>query len=169
MVLTRQDKDEITALLADQLNAFKNKVIVEIKGNIFDLLKEEIKKVVKEELKEVEKLNSTVALLQTHVENLKEQSTQLRERCLETENQIEKIEQYGRRLCLRITGIPTKEKETADTVLGKVINLIEESGVDISDSTIDRVHRIGKRKGSSQQIIVCFTTHRHRTLFYKAR
>ena len=75
MVLTRQDKDEIIALLADQLNAFKNKVIEEIKGNIFDLLKEEIKKAVKEELKEVEKLNSTVALLQTHVENLKEQNT----------------------------------------------------------------------------------------------
>ena len=162
MVLTRQDEDEITALLADQLNAFKNKVIEEIKGNIFDLLKEEIKKVVKEELKEVEKLNSTVALLQTHVENLKEQNTQLRERCLETENQIEKIEQYGRRLCLRITSIPTKEKEM---VLGKVKNLIEESGVDISDCA----HRIGKRKGSSQQIILCFTTHRHRTLFYKAR
>ena len=169
MVLTRQDKDEITALLADQLNAFKNKVIEEIKGNIFDLLKKEIKKVVKEELKKAEKLNSTVALLQTHVENLKEQNTQLRERCLETENQIEEIEQYGRRLCLRITTIPTKEKETADMVLGKVKNVIEESGVDISDSTIDRAHRIGKRKGSSQQIIVRFTTHRHRTLFYKAR
>ena len=169
MVLTRQYKDEFTALLAGQSNAFKNKVIEEIKVNIFDLLKKEIKKVVKGELKEVEKLNSTVALLQTHVENLKEQNTQLRERCLETEKQIEEIEQYGRRLCLRITGIPTKEKETADMVLGKVKNLIEESGVDISDSTIDRAHRIGKRKGSSQQIIVRFTTHRHRTLFYKAR
>ena len=68
-----------------------------------------------------------------------------------------------------MSGIPTKEKETADMVFGKVKNLIEESGVDISNSTIDRAHRIGKKKGSSQQIIVRFTTHRHRALLYKAR
>ena len=42
MVFTRQDKDEIIALLADQLNNFKNKVIEEIKSNIFELLKEDI-------------------------------------------------------------------------------------------------------------------------------
>ena len=41
MVLTRKDKDEIIALLADQLNDFKNKVTEEIKRNIFDLLKED--------------------------------------------------------------------------------------------------------------------------------
>ena len=64
MVLTRQDKEEITALLADQLNDFKNKVLEEIKSNIFSLLKEDIKKLVREEIKEVEKLNSTVAVLQ---------------------------------------------------------------------------------------------------------
>ena len=31
MVFTRQDEDEIIALLVDQLNDFKNKVIEEIK------------------------------------------------------------------------------------------------------------------------------------------
>ena len=49
----RQDKDEVIAFLANQLNDFKNKVIEEIKSNIFELLKEDIKNVVKE-LKEVE-------------------------------------------------------------------------------------------------------------------
>ena len=34
MVFTRQDKDEINTLLADQLNDFKNKVIEKIKSNI---------------------------------------------------------------------------------------------------------------------------------------
>ena len=56
IVFTRQDKDEIIALLADQLNDFTNKVIEEIKSNIFELLKKDIKKVVKEELNEVKKL-----------------------------------------------------------------------------------------------------------------
>ena len=35
MVFTRPDKDEIIALLADQLNDFKNKVIEEIKKQYF--------------------------------------------------------------------------------------------------------------------------------------
>ena len=54
-------------------------MIEQIKSNIFELRKEDIKKVVKEELKEVEKLSSTVGLLQTHVDNLKAQNTQLQE------------------------------------------------------------------------------------------
>ena len=54
-------------------------MIEQIKSNIFELQKEDIKKVVKEELKEVEKLSSTVGLLQTHVDNLKAQNTQLQE------------------------------------------------------------------------------------------
>ena len=70
MVFTRQNKNEIITLLADQLNDFKNRVIEEIKSFFFELLKEDIKKIVKKELKEVEKLNSTVALLETHVDNL---------------------------------------------------------------------------------------------------
>ena len=51
----------------------------------------------------------------------------------------------------------------------KVKELIDESGVNIKDSTIDRAHRIGKKKGKSQAVIVHFTTHRHCILFYKAR
>ena len=169
MVLTRQDKEEITALLVDQLNDFKNKMLEEIKSSILDLLKEDIKKLVKEELKEVEKVNSTVAMLKTHIENLKAQNTQLQERCVTSEKQIDELEQYGRRLCLRITGVPTEENENSDKVLTKVKKLITESGVDIPDTTIDRAHRIGKRNGKNQAIIVRFTTHRHRTRFYKAR
>ena len=34
MTLMRQDEDEIIALLADQLDGFKNKVIEEIKNNM---------------------------------------------------------------------------------------------------------------------------------------
>ena len=77
----------------------------EIKSNIFALLKEDIKEVVNKELKEVERLNSTVALLQTHVNNLKTENMQLQERCSKSESQIDELEQYGRRLCLRISGI----------------------------------------------------------------
>ena len=156
MVSTRQDKDEIITLLADQLNDFKNKVIEEIKRNIFELLKEDIKK-----------LNSK--LLQTHLDNLKAQNTQLQERCSESENQIDELDQYSGRLCLRITGISTEEKETSDSILTKVKELIDESSANIPDTTVDCAYRIGKKKGKSRAVIVRFTTHRYHTLFYRAR
>ena len=51
----------------------------------------------KEKLKEMEILNSKIALLQTHVDNLKAQNTQLHERCSESEKQIDELEQCGRK------------------------------------------------------------------------
>ena len=140
----------------------------EIKSNIFALLKEDIKEVVNKELKEVERLNSTVALLQTHVNNLKTENMQLQERCSKSESQIDELEQYGRRLCLRIPGISTDEKETSDSVLTIVKEIIDERSINIPDSTIDHARRIGKKKGKSQAVTVSFTTHRHNSLFHKA-
>ena len=115
MVITRQDKDKIIALLANQVNDFKNKVI----AMFLSWWKKKFKKVLKEELRQVEKLNSTVALLQRHVENLRSQNTQLQERCSESKKKIDELEKYGR-LCLCITGILNEEKETWDSVLTKV-------------------------------------------------
>ena len=54
------------------------------------------------------------------------------------------LEQYGRRLCIRINGIPTVENETSDEVLEKVKSLIKETSCDIPDIVPDRAHQIGK-------------------------
>ena len=43
----------------------------------------------------------------------------------------EELEQYGRRLCLRIEGVPPVENETSDDVLDEVKSLITESGCKI--------------------------------------
>ena len=85
----------------------------------------------------MEKLNSTVALLEMHVDNLKTQNTQLQERYSEFKNQIDELEQYDRSLCLCITGISTEKKETSYSVLTKL---------NIPHSAIDCAHRIGKKR-----------------------
>ena len=66
----------------------------------------------KEELKEVEKLN--FAFLQTHVDTLKHRTLKFRKMFRERE-QVDEPEQYGRRLCLRITDISNKEMETSES------------------------------------------------------
>ena len=54
------------------------------------------------------------------------------------------MEQYGRRLCLRIDGIPLKNNETSKDVLDSVKNLFELAEVNVPDVVIDRAHRIGR-------------------------
>ena len=108
-------------------------------------------------------LESKVAILEKHVEALSRKAN----------NQ----EQYNRRLCLRINGIPlpriNNESESADECLNKVKDVFKEIGVAIPDEVIDRAHRIGKvqksRGKKSQQMIVKFTMWRHRTMVYRAR
>ena len=86
-------------------------------------------------------------------------------------------EQYSRRVSLRFNNIPlpaNDEDEIVDDVLVKVRNLFDEAEVDIPDNCIDRVHRVGKLivgddGARKQQVIVKFTTWRHRTRFYRSR
>ena len=128
---------------------------------------EEIKNFMIEQTNKIEKLDSTVALLQEHVKELKLSNGRLL-------SKVNDIEQYGRRLCLRIEDIPVVEEETAEVVLDKVRSLINEAQIEIPDSVIDRAHRIGPvRKDSDNNktpsIIVRFSTFRHRTRLYRAR
>ena len=78
---------------------------------------EEIKNFMIEQTNKIEKLDSTVALLQEHVKELKLSNGRLL-------SKVNDIEQYGRRLCLRIEDIPVVEEETAEVVLDKVRSLM---------------------------------------------
>ena len=106
---------------------------------------------------------------------LQEQVMSLKHANLQMQNSKEELEQYGRRLCLRINGVPVKSDETSDDVLKYIKEMFDEGELDFSDTVIDRAHRIGpeysdyKTKKKCKAIIVRFTTFRHRTLVYRAR
>ena len=106
---------------------------------------------------------------------LKKQVVELSELNINNQSRKEKLEQYGRRLCLRIDGLSTVQNESSDDVLELTKSLFKEAKVAVPDNVLDRAHRIGpsyKDKITSKKcksIIVRFTTFRHRTLFYRAR
>ena len=64
----------------------------------------------------------------------------------EMQQENEELEQYGRRLCLRIHGITTVDNETSDEVLDKVKPLIKETRCDITNVVINRAYRIQGRR-----------------------
>ena len=109
-------------------------------GNHTDFISPEIKEQIKtevtgainNEIKKREKLELGVAVLQQHAKKYLKRMSNL------------ELEQYGRRLCLRIEGVPSVEKKTSeDDVFGKVKSTISESGRDIPNVIIDRAHRNG--------------------------
>ena len=159
--------DEISRLFDEKLEEFKIDLLSQLKNEVM----EEVKAAIQERNNKIVELESTVKMLQKHVTNLKEVCNS---KIQDNDSKIDQLEQYGRRQCLRIEGVPFKKEEDSDVVLSKVKELIVESGIEVPDACLDRAHRIGKPYFDSkdkkyQSIIVKFSTFRHRTLLYKNR
>ena len=85
-------------------------LISSIKEEMKTLFTEELAKFKEEVCKKMDEITSTNKMLQQHVTSLKRSNEDLIKKC-------EENEQYGRQPCLRIKGIPRKEKERSDEVL----------------------------------------------------
>ena len=74
---------------------------------------------------------------------LKKQVVELRELSIKNQSRKEELEQYGRRLCLRLDGLSTVQNESSDDVLEVTKSLFKEAKVAVPDNVLDRAHRIG--------------------------
>ena len=125
-----------------------------------------------------EQSNLIIKLTET-VNSQKERIDKLEESLIECENSLEvsktvssrlvkkcdDLEQYGRRLCLRILDVDGDDSETSDDVFDKCTELFNKLELDIPEACIDRAHRIGKKTpGRVRPIIFRFTRWRHRTM-----
>ena len=138
-----------------------------------------------EQKTKIETLKAKVVLLESYIKCIErnEELAKRHEEALESnEERIEQLElkaddmeQYQRRLCLRINGVEQEADESASKCLQKVKKIFKDLEVDIPDSVIDRAHRIGKEREDTETgkkhraIIVRFTTWRHKTAVYRAR
>ena len=98
------------------------------------------------------------------------------QRLAKAESSLDDAEQYSRRACLRIYGIPLpSSSESAAACVSKVKDVFQEIDVAVPDEVIDRAHRIGKKVENKQTgvkdqaMIVKFTSWRHRTAVYRGR
>ena len=111
------------------------------------LLAAEIDKLVQEKvLKETADLQNRVTTLETDNKNLQESITVL-ETTLST--RIDDLEQYSRRSCIRIAGIPETEHENTDD---KVLDLAAHLNIQLNPRDIDRSHRVGPVRTSATSI-----------------
>ena len=107
-----------TARINEKFNALKTDVL----GKLKDQTKNELAEVLKEEFRKREEVESTVSVLQEQVHHYQNHVNELK-------RENKELEQYGRKLSVRVDGIPSVENETSNQVLDKVMSLIEEPNV----------------------------------------
>ena len=94
---------------------------------------------------------------------------------IKLEHDYDDLEQYGRRLCVRLEDIPVGKDETTDKVFSKAENILKEACPNLSGDCINHAHRIGrdykyyKTNKTCRIVIVRFTSFKHRTSIYRNR
>ena len=108
--------------------------------------------------------------LQSKVKTLESENAELRQKIQQLEAKTDLAEQYSRRNCLRISGVPETADENTDDYICDFAHALD---VDLTINGIDRSHRVGKPvtgfRNKPRDIIVKFVSYRMRAKFYKAR
>ena len=109
-------------------------------------------------------------------DRLLEELAGLKEKLLEKDreisllkDQVDALEQYSRRNCVRIGPVPESADENTDEIVKAVAKSV---GVNLTDDAIDRSHRVGKKSATASRdrpILVRLTSYRHKEALVKAR
>ena len=117
----------LTDIITEKLNEFRDELLTEIKL----LIKSEVDEALK---KQKEEFDSAFTQLEKCVTKL--------------ENDNDGLEQYGRRVCLRIEDVLVANEETAEEIFKKTENLLKKVCPNLFADYIDRAHiiRVTNRK-----------------------
>ena len=105
-------------------------------------------------------------MLQQYVTNFKQEKLNLQEKTRKDWQDLEKYceenGEYGRHL--RIKNLKKQENDFFDKVLEAVRGLLSDASINTPEACIDCAHCVSR---TDDTVIACFTTFRHRTIFYK--
>ncbi|MEW8546444.1 MAG: hypothetical protein AB2693_23245 [Candidatus Thiodiazotropha sp.] len=145
-----------------------------------------VKEIMREEIESMVniKINEATSQMKNDIKNLQDENAKLKSSILKLENRcnnnLDDLEQYGRRMNVRIAGINEVESEDTDQV---VMDFAKSINVDIRPEDIDRCHRVKRRERESnltagppaqgdarpREIIVKFTNSKARLALMKGR
>ena len=113
--------------------------ILKIGAVLKQLVIEDVKKLV------IAQVESATQTLKTELKSVQDRCTNLEKEVSALKVKNDDIEQYSRRMCLRIAGIKEREDEN---VTQRVLDFADNLNVNINGDDIDRAHRVGRRTGS---------------------
>ena len=103
------------------------------------------------------------------IKDLKEEVTYLRGKVDDITAETDRQEQYSRRNCLLIHGLPESKNENTDLLAMEAIET--KMNIKITDNDIDRTHRIGKPKnnGKPRPVIIKFVRYNDRKKIFSSK
>ena len=146
---TGMDEDKFTQAL---VKALQNEAV---QASLQQTIGREIRRELKEMKDLINEQNNKIRNLEKKIEEICEKNDDL--------------EQYSRRNSLRIFGLDETEHENPSEVTLKLIN--SDLGISMDVTSIDRVHRVGKKvEGSkTRPIFIKFATYRDRAEVFRTR
>ena len=124
-----------------------------VKSMLRDEISEQVKLKVEDETKSLKaELNATKTHLyntKAELESMRTHVGELHDKVLNLQLKQDDAEQYSRRMCLRISGIP---ESTNEDVTQKVLDFAKTVNSTISPGDIDRAHRVGAPSSASTSI-----------------
>lgn len=167
------DMETINKLLEELKEDLKTKASSELVTKLLNEIKARDSRIDLLEEK-VQKLENDAAEFKSRVEKLEGFNAVIKNTVNLLERKIDDNEQYNRRSSLRIVGIPLPQSgnEKSNESLDKVKLVFNDlPDVNIPNCSFDRAHRIGRKVENidgveKQQMIVKFTTWRHRSMVY---
>ena len=134
-----------------------------------DSFKKDLKEEMKKEMDEqITKISPENCMFQNQILELKQANVKL-------QNELDKLEQYGRRSCIRIDGIPEVSNENTEDVFNNIVDMFVRVGIEDIEQNVDRPHHIEKSyhhkksKKKCKSIIVKFSSFRYRTKAYRQK
>ena len=121
------------------------------------------------------RVNSATEPLKRELADMKAKYDKLQDEVNELQVKHDDMEQYSRRMCLRISGIPEAENEDVTKL---VLDFANRVNANVGPSDIDRAHRVGRsvstydgneRSSRRREIIIKFTNSSARLSLLKGR
>jgi hypothetical protein len=155
----KMSPDELQELGKAIANIIKEQLLSEVRTEIHNIF-----------LRERERTGEEIKMLRA-------ENDALRASLKSNQLQIDELEQYGRRMCLDVTGIQGDTGEASENVESKLLDKISKvklpngQKLNITSKDIDRCHRKGKFQDGkgNRKVIVKFTNSKARQALYENR
>ena len=164
--LSEADKVELRAYIVDQINESESRHSVKLaaqqSSQSVKLIADAVAEAIKPLMEEISGLRSLLEETRTQNETLNNKLFEKNANILDLEQSVvsltqrnvalrslileksDESEQYSRKDCLRISGIPYNSEEDNDSLQQSVIATLNENGVSINENDIHRLHRSSK-------------------------
>ena len=117
-------------------------------------------------LQNLQATNLSIQNTEKDIQQLQHQMSNNENRSTMQDEQIDDVQQYLRRDCVEITGIPVTSQDNAKSIAMEVGDLM---GVRVEENDISTAHRLPASKNVTNRIIVKFVNRDKRNEFYQNR